>query len=234
MNYHTACQTLPWPARSPDLSPIEHALDMMGRRLHLPGNVHDLTLQLEQIWQEILQETIRRKVIAVVYWLQSRARGHEFKSPCGGRRSLEWKEGSQLKCRPHHLNEAKKYERVSELAIGDPCCVQNLKNFHWSGATLVAYSEGTVSCNCDVITTIDQVLPHQQTMISYHQRPSITKHHSQPSGVPRREGKGLLATHFAAALDPRSIGCSSASQTVGHIEKSKTKDYLKIINLLNI
>ncbi|GFS47085.1 hypothetical protein TNCV_2052811 [Trichonephila clavipes] len=31
----------------------------MRRRLHLPGNVDDLTRRLEQIFQEILQETIR-------------------------------------------------------------------------------------------------------------------------------------------------------------------------------
>ncbi|GFV69237.1 transposable element Tcb1 transposase [Trichonephila clavipes] len=43
----------------PDPSPIETVWDMMGRRLHLPGNVDDLSRQLEQIWQEIPQETIR-------------------------------------------------------------------------------------------------------------------------------------------------------------------------------
>ncbi|GFX47733.1 transposable element Tc1 transposase [Trichonephila clavipes] len=43
----------------PDPSPIEHVWDIMGRRLHLPGNVDDLARQLEQIWQEIPQETIR-------------------------------------------------------------------------------------------------------------------------------------------------------------------------------
>ncbi|GFW14000.1 hypothetical protein TNCV_4701351 [Trichonephila clavipes] len=32
---------------------------MMGKRLHLPGNVHDLARRLEQLWQEIPQETIR-------------------------------------------------------------------------------------------------------------------------------------------------------------------------------
>ncbi|GFY28933.1 transposable element Tc1 transposase [Trichonephila clavipes] len=41
MNYVTAYQTLPWPARSPNPFPIKHAWDMMGRRLHLPGNVDD-------------------------------------------------------------------------------------------------------------------------------------------------------------------------------------------------
>ncbi|GFV92690.1 uncharacterized protein TNCV_1375401 [Trichonephila clavipes] len=58
---HTACvamkcliayQTLPWPARSPNLSAIEHVWDMMGRRLHLPGNADDLARQLEQIWKK--------------------------------------------------------------------------------------------------------------------------------------------------------------------------------------
>ncbi|GFW56873.1 transposable element Tc1 transposase [Trichonephila clavipes] len=51
----------------PDPSPIEHVWNMMGRRLHLPGNVDDLARQLEQIWQEIPQETIR-----VIYHSMSR------------------------------------------------------------------------------------------------------------------------------------------------------------------
>ncbi|GFY01091.1 transposable element Tcb2 transposase [Trichonephila clavipes] len=59
MNCHTAYQILPWPARLPDLSPIEHVWNMMGRRLYLPGQVDDLVRQLEQIWKEMQQETIR-------------------------------------------------------------------------------------------------------------------------------------------------------------------------------
>ncbi|GFX03504.1 transposable element Tc1 transposase [Trichonephila clavipes] len=43
MNCLTAYQTLLWPVRSPDPSPIEHVWDMMGRRLHLPGNVDYLS-----------------------------------------------------------------------------------------------------------------------------------------------------------------------------------------------
>ncbi|GFW80756.1 transposable element Tc1 transposase [Trichonephila clavipes] len=58
MNCVTAYQTLSWPTRLPDSSPIKHAWDMMGRRLHQQGNVDDLARQLEQIWQEIPQETI--------------------------------------------------------------------------------------------------------------------------------------------------------------------------------
>ncbi|GFV31753.1 uncharacterized protein TNCV_2442241 [Trichonephila clavipes] len=42
MNYFKSCQTLPWSARSPDLCPIEHVFDLMGRRLHLPENADDL------------------------------------------------------------------------------------------------------------------------------------------------------------------------------------------------
>ncbi|GFT56481.1 transposable element Tcb1 transposase [Trichonephila clavipes] len=43
----------------PDPSPIEHVWDMTGKRLHLSGNVDNRTQQLEQIWQEIPQGTIR-------------------------------------------------------------------------------------------------------------------------------------------------------------------------------
>ncbi|GFU10304.1 transposable element Tcb1 transposase [Trichonephila clavipes] len=48
MNRLTACQTLPWPAISPNLPPIEHVCNMMGRQLHLPGNTDDLPRQLNQ------------------------------------------------------------------------------------------------------------------------------------------------------------------------------------------
>ncbi|GFW09846.1 transposable element Tc1 transposase [Trichonephila clavipes] len=44
MNCLTACLTLPWPSRSPDLSSIEPVWDMMGSRLHLPWNV-DILVQ---------------------------------------------------------------------------------------------------------------------------------------------------------------------------------------------
>ncbi|GFV91267.1 transposable element Tcb1 transposase [Trichonephila clavipes] len=59
MNCLTKYLTLPWAARSTYLSPTDHIWDMMGRRMHLPGNVDDLSRQSEQIWQEIPQETIR-------------------------------------------------------------------------------------------------------------------------------------------------------------------------------
>ncbi|GFW80424.1 transposable element Tcb1 transposase [Trichonephila clavipes] len=67
MNCLTACQTLPWPASSPDISPMELVWDMKGRRLRLTGNVDDLSLQLWQISKEIPQETI-----SVLYHSMSR------------------------------------------------------------------------------------------------------------------------------------------------------------------
>ncbi|UYV73888.1 hypothetical protein LAZ67_11001272 [Cordylochernes scorpioides] len=53
-----SCRTLPWPARSPDLSPIEQIWDVMGRRLQPSWNADYLARQLETIWQEIPQHTI--------------------------------------------------------------------------------------------------------------------------------------------------------------------------------
>ncbi|GFU65405.1 DDE_3 domain-containing protein [Trichonephila clavipes] len=37
INCLRACQTLPWPAKSPDLSLSEHVWNMIGRQLHFPG-----------------------------------------------------------------------------------------------------------------------------------------------------------------------------------------------------
>ncbi|UYV70421.1 SETMAR [Cordylochernes scorpioides] len=59
IDYLQSCRTLQWPARSPDLSPIEHIWDVMGRRLQPSRNVDYLARQLEKIWQEIPQHTIR-------------------------------------------------------------------------------------------------------------------------------------------------------------------------------
>ena len=55
----SACRTLPWPASSPDLSPIEHVWSIMGRDLQSACNIDDLTHQLDRIWFDIPQEDIR-------------------------------------------------------------------------------------------------------------------------------------------------------------------------------
>ncbi|GFU14389.1 transposable element Tc1 transposase [Trichonephila clavipes] len=59
INCLIACETLTWSARSPDLSPIEHVWDMLGKRLHLTRNIHVLARQLVKNCQEIPQETKR-------------------------------------------------------------------------------------------------------------------------------------------------------------------------------
>jgi len=48
-------RTLPWPARSPDLSPIEHAWDELGRRVrchypHAPSTLEELSHRLCEQW----------------------------------------------------------------------------------------------------------------------------------------------------------------------------------------
>lgn len=54
---------LDWPARSPDLSPIEHLWDALGRRVRdhqpPPNNVDELFNILDQGWQAIPQLTLR-------------------------------------------------------------------------------------------------------------------------------------------------------------------------------
>jgi len=54
---------LPHPAVSPDLNPIEHVWDIIGRRLRnlarQPVNLQDLSQVVIQIWNDIPQEEIR-------------------------------------------------------------------------------------------------------------------------------------------------------------------------------
>ncbi|UYV66039.1 hypothetical protein LAZ67_3006262 [Cordylochernes scorpioides] len=54
-------QMLPWPPYSPDLSPIEHVWDIIGRRLHAlpqPRSEDELWQMVEREWRAIPQEAI--------------------------------------------------------------------------------------------------------------------------------------------------------------------------------
>lgn len=61
-----AIETLPWPARSPDLNPIEHLWDYLGRQVRARDppvqNLQELTLALHQEWQRIPMFRIRRLI----------------------------------------------------------------------------------------------------------------------------------------------------------------------------
>lgn len=56
--------TIPWPARSPDLNPIEHIWDQLGRRVYAmeppAQNLQQLEARLHQEWRRITQQQIRR------------------------------------------------------------------------------------------------------------------------------------------------------------------------------
>ena len=55
---------LPWPANSPELNPIEHILDVLGRRVHRRHllNVQNLRNALVAEWQNVAPGVIRRYV----------------------------------------------------------------------------------------------------------------------------------------------------------------------------
>ncbi|GFV55136.1 transposable element Tcb1 transposase [Trichonephila clavipes] len=51
--------THPWPAISPDLSPIEHIWDHLGRRCGHPTSLNELEARLQQICNEMSQDIIQ-------------------------------------------------------------------------------------------------------------------------------------------------------------------------------
>ncbi|GFX53586.1 transposable element Tcb1 transposase [Trichonephila clavipes] len=49
---------LPWPARSPDLSPIEHVWNALRRQLQPSRDTGELTAQMQRLWQDLPQGVI--------------------------------------------------------------------------------------------------------------------------------------------------------------------------------
>ncbi|GFT87241.1 transposable element Tcb2 transposase [Trichonephila clavipes] len=51
--------TLSWPARSPDLSPLEHLWYQLKRQMPSCHSVHDLELAVQDLWAHLPQDNIR-------------------------------------------------------------------------------------------------------------------------------------------------------------------------------
>lgn len=69
---HTFCKTtisLPWPAQSPDLNPIEHAWDMLQRRVLRENpqfqNQEELFAALNAVWIAIPQEDLDHLILSM-------------------------------------------------------------------------------------------------------------------------------------------------------------------------
>ncbi|GFW04372.1 transposable element Tc1 transposase [Trichonephila clavipes] len=59
LNFLRHFLTLPWPARSPDLSPVVHVCDQLKRQMPSCHSVHDLELAVQDLWAHLPQDNIR-------------------------------------------------------------------------------------------------------------------------------------------------------------------------------
>ncbi|GFU72058.1 DDE_3 domain-containing protein [Trichonephila clavipes] len=50
--------TLPWPACSPDLSPVEHVWDQLKLQMPSCHSVHDLELAVQNVWAHLPKDNI--------------------------------------------------------------------------------------------------------------------------------------------------------------------------------
>jgi ribosomal 50S subunit-associated protein YjgA (DUF615 family) len=61
-----ADHTISWPAMSPDMNPIEHVWDFIGRKINQRNpkyqNIDELRAAILQEWQQFPQERLRRLV----------------------------------------------------------------------------------------------------------------------------------------------------------------------------
>ncbi|GFX44885.1 transposable element Tcb1 transposase [Trichonephila clavipes] len=76
--------TLPWPALFPNLSPIEHIWDHLGRRGGHPTSLNELEARLQQIWNEISQDIIQNLYASMLDRIASciRVRGGFIRNIC--------------------------------------------------------------------------------------------------------------------------------------------------------
>lgn len=74
-------ERLPWPALSPDMNPIEHLWDQLGKRVrnrvHTPENLQELAAALVEEWENIPQQNVANLIRSMPRRLETliRARG---------------------------------------------------------------------------------------------------------------------------------------------------------------
>ncbi|GFX80260.1 transposable element Tc3 transposase [Trichonephila clavipes] len=63
-------QRMTWPANSPDLNPIEHVWDMLGRQIaaltHPPSFVTELKRSLQEAWNRLSPQLIHHLIASIV------------------------------------------------------------------------------------------------------------------------------------------------------------------------
>ncbi|CAH2232806.1 jg16589 [Pararge aegeria aegeria] len=74
-----------WLARSPDMNPIEHVLDLLKRkvksRIPAPANVGELRITVVEEWRRLSQETIDSTILSMPRWVETLIRARRGNTP---------------------------------------------------------------------------------------------------------------------------------------------------------
>ncbi|UYV68882.1 hypothetical protein LAZ67_6001450 [Cordylochernes scorpioides] len=123
-------QMLPWPPYSPDLSPIEHVWDIIGRRLHAlpqPRSEDELWQMVEREWRAIPEDAIRTLIdslprrVAACIAVRGRKRLREPGNPDLDKCVLKWFKQARDKKIPvsGHLIRSKAEQFATEMGKTD-------------------------------------------------------------------------------------------------------------------
>ncbi|GFW72294.1 transposable element Tcb1 transposase [Trichonephila clavipes] len=169
-----------WPARSPDLSPIEHIWDHLGRRVEHPTNLNELEARLQTIWNEMSQDIIQNLYASMADRIASciHARGGSTGLSSKEHSSVTWHASNIYQC-PKRVQLEKNQEQMVSKEVFEHLLESTMSNTRVLSlragfiflvkeighpSPLKAREFVEVFCRCGWIGPVTIFVPHRYTV----------------------------------------------------------------------